>query len=92
MSKKVFYIEIRVKPRAKKKGFYIQDNTLIYYTNEAPIKGKVNRELIKEISKKLRTPTSGISIIRGLESRDKIISINTEKYCSRQEIINQLVE
>ncbi len=92
MGEKTFYIEIHVKPRAKKKGFFRQNNTLVYYTTEAPLKGKVNRELIKEISKKLSVSSSEINIVKGLHSRNKIVSINTEKYRSNQEIISQLLK
>ena len=64
-------IEIRVKPRSKK--FEIKPNDIfIILCKEPPINGRVNRELLKELSKLFKKK---VEIISGFKSTQKKILI-----------------
>ena len=67
-------IRVRVKPRAKKEGFKLED-VLVFETREKPVKGKVNRALIKALAKLFKVSSSRIEIVSGLYSRDKVVII-----------------
>lgn len=65
-------LEIQVKPRSKK--FKIEFNEmLIVYCTHPPIKGKVNHELIRELSRIFGTK---VEIVSGYHSRRKRIILN----------------
>ena len=69
-------INITVKPNSsigpllKKEG-----DLIIAYINEVPIENRVNKSLIKLISKHYKTPKTKIRILRGHKSRRKVIEI-----------------
>jgi len=69
-------IKIYVKPMKNKEKIYISGGQIIYETPEKPIKGKVNKALIKTLSKKLGIPSTNIEIAAGLKARNKIIRIH----------------
>lgn len=58
---------------------FAQDNNgkILAYVKSAPEKGKANRELIKNLSKKLKLPQANIDIIKGLISKYKKIKIES---------------
>jgi uncharacterized protein (TIGR00251 family) len=60
-------IEVFVKPNQPKFAIKIDDEIILLCTNE-PVKGKVNKEIIKELSKLFHAE---IKIISGLTSRQK---------------------
>lgn len=51
------------------------DNYLKIKLKAAPIKGEANKELIKLLSKKYKTSKSNIEIIKGLNTKEKLIRI-----------------
>ena len=57
------------------KLFSQPDGTLTMHVAAPPIKGKANREIVKWLAKKLRTPTSNVQLITGVHSRTKIVEI-----------------
>lgn len=62
-------IEIQVKPKSK--NFRIQVNDeLVIFCRQQPVKGKVNRELVKELSKIFGRK---VEIVSGLHSKVKKI-------------------
>lgn len=62
-------IEIQVKPKSK--NFRIQVNDeLVIFCRQQPVKGKVNRELVKELSKIFGRK---VEIVSGLQSKVKKI-------------------
>lgn len=70
-------IEIFVKPNQPKFNIKIDGDEIIIFCTEEPVKGKVNKELIKELSKLFHTQ---IEIISGLTSKQKRLLIkNTSK-------------
>jgi uncharacterized protein (TIGR00251 family) len=73
-------IEIFVKPNQPKFNIKIDDGEITIFCTEEPVKGKVNKELIKELSKRLH---SEIEIISGLTSKQKRLLIRN---MSRDEV------
>jgi len=65
-------IDILVKPNSRKFQVKIDDDTLAVYCREVPVKGRVNRELIKEFSRVFK---KNIEILSGATSRYKKILI-----------------
>ena len=65
-------IDIYVKPNSKQFQIKIDDVGLVVYCREAPMKGKVNKELIKELSKFFNKK---VEILSGQTSRHKKILI-----------------
>ena len=51
------------------------DGTLTMHVAAPPTKGKANREILKWLSKKLRTSSSNVRLIAGVQSTTKVIEI-----------------
>jgi len=67
---------IKVKPNARKDEIKIMEDGAIKISIKAPpIGGKANKYLIKFISKKIKVPKTGIKIISGEHSKNKVIQI-----------------
>jgi len=62
---------IKVKPGSKKSEIIEQEN--IAFLKAMPEKGKANEELVKLIKKHFKA--SGVRIVKGLKSREKILEI-----------------
>jgi uncharacterized protein (TIGR00251 family) len=65
-------IEIFVKPNQPKFNIKIDGDEITIFCTEEPVKGKVNKELIKELSKRFHAQ---IEIISGLTSKQKRLLI-----------------
>ena len=65
-------IEILVKPKSKQFHVKLEDDELVVFCREAPVKGKVNRELTKELSRLFKRR---VQIISGFASRQKKLLI-----------------
>ena len=65
-------IEVFVKPNSAKFEVALEADQMVVRSTEEPAKGKVNKELIKELSKLFH---SKVEIISGLTSRHKILLI-----------------
>lgn len=78
-------IEVKVITNAKRVEIIENDSSYVTVKLTAtPEKGKANQQLIKLLSKKYGIPTSAISIIKGLTSRHKLVTIqSTEKSKSK---------
>jgi len=64
-------LEIQVKPKSKNFRIRVNDE-LVIFCRQQPVKGKVNRELIKELSKIFERK---IEIVSGLRSKVKKVLI-----------------
>ena len=70
-------IKIKVIPKAKQNRIEkLDDNNLKVYLTTVPEKGKANQSLIKLLAKYFKTAKNNIEIIKGQNSREKIIKIN----------------
>ena len=65
-------IEVFIKPNQPKFNVKIDGDEIIVFCTEEPVKGKVNKELIKELSKLFHAK---IEIISGLTSKQKRLLI-----------------
>lgn len=66
-------IKIRVKPNSSKSEIDLA-NSVVYLKAKAE-KNKANIELIKTLSKHYKISSSNIKILKGLNSREKIVEI-----------------
>jgi uncharacterized protein (TIGR00251 family) len=65
-------IEVFVKPNQPKFNIKIDGDEIIIFCTEEPVKGKVNKELVKELSKLFRAE---IEIVSGFTSKQKRLLI-----------------
>lgn len=68
-------INIYVKPNSAIEQLALENDDLIYYTKEPPIKGRANAALIRFLSKVLGLSVSRIDIIYGTRKRSKRVLI-----------------
>jgi len=72
-------LNVYVKPNAKVFNLKIEDNEIIVSCCEAPVKGKVNKELVKHFS---RLFGHKVELISGFSSREKkflVSDVNAEE-------------
>ena len=73
---KKLFIKLKIIPGSKINFIdTVKNDELVIKIKAAPEKGKANKELIKYLSKKLKTAKSEIKIISGSTSRHKLISL-----------------
>jgi uncharacterized protein (TIGR00251 family) len=65
-------IEVFVKPNQPKFNVKIDGDEIIVFCTEEPVKGKVNKELLKELSKLFRAE---VEMVSGLTSKQKRLLI-----------------
>jgi uncharacterized protein (TIGR00251 family) len=65
-------IEVFVKPNSQKFKIDVDDDEIVVFCTEQPIKGKVNKELVKHFSKLFHAK---VEIITGLTSKQKKLLI-----------------
>jgi uncharacterized protein (TIGR00251 family) len=73
-------VEVFVKANQPKFDVKIDGDEAIVFCTGEPVKGKVNKELVRELSKRLH---SGVEIVSGLTSRQKRLLI---KGASKNEV------
>lgn len=66
-------LEVYVKPNSKSFRVEFEDDELVVSCCEAPVKGRVNRELVKELS---RLFNRRVELVSGFSSRHKRILIS----------------
>lgn len=72
-------VAVFVKPNSKQFGLKVECDELVVLCRESPVKGRVNRELIKELSKVFK---NRVEIVAGFTSRQKkvlIKGLNTDE-------------
>lgn len=72
-------LDVKVKSNAKQFKLIADSDELTVFCREVPFKGKVNRELVKELSKVFKTE---VEIVLGFTSRQKKIlvrGVNVQK-------------
>jgi uncharacterized protein (TIGR00251 family) len=65
-------ITIFVKPNSPKFSVEIDDAEIVVHATEEPEKGKVNKEILKEFSKLLSSPTE---LASGFTSKQKVLLV-----------------
>jgi uncharacterized protein (TIGR00251 family) len=70
-------IEVFVKPNQPKFDVKIDGDEIVVFSTEEPVKGRVNKEIIKELTKRFHTK---VELISGSTSRQKRLLIkNVDK-------------
>ena len=64
-------LEIRVKPKSREFRMKLNDE-LVIFCRETPVKGRVNKELVKQLSRLFKKK---VEIISGLTSKQKKILV-----------------
>jgi uncharacterized protein (TIGR00251 family) len=67
-------IEIYVKPNSQKFEVILEGNEVVVRCTEEPVKGKVNKELLKALSKFFHT---NVELVSGTTSRQKQLLIKS---------------
>lgn len=82
-------LEVYVKPRSKEFSIAIEGDEVVIHCREEPVKGNVNKELIKELSKLFGTQ---VIIVSGLTSKTKRLLITNIKKDKIEAILLQSTE
>ena len=69
-------ITIFVKPNSSKFSIECDDNEIIVYATEEPEKGKVNKEILKELTRLFHAK---VELVSGATSRQKQLTVGTKK-------------
>lgn len=68
--------KVKVKPNSKENKIVKKnDNELLIFAKNRPIKNKLNEEIVKILAKHFKISPNKIFIIKGLKSKDKVIKI-----------------
>jgi uncharacterized protein (TIGR00251 family) len=81
-------LDVYVKPNSKEFKIKIENDEFVVFCREAPEKGKVNKELIKELSKLFKKRAE---ILSGFTSRQKRILIRDANAEEVNEILSKNV-
>jgi uncharacterized protein (TIGR00251 family) len=65
-------LDVYVKPNSKKFQIQTDEDKLVLFCRETPVKGRVNRELMKELSRLFKRR---VEIVSGFSSRQKKILV-----------------
>ena len=68
-----------VKPHSRQFEVKIEDDEVVVCCREAPVKGRVNRELMKELSRLFKGSVEMISGVRSRQKKVLIADINPEE-------------
>ena len=69
-------LTVHVKPlRSETRLLFEPDGTLTMHVAAPPAKGKANREIVRWLSKRLRTSSSNVQLVAGFHSNVKVIEI-----------------
>ncbi len=77
-------LEVSVKPRSKEFKVVVEENAIVVFCIEDPVKGRVNKELVKELSRVFHRP---VELVSGFSSRDKRVLV---KRVERREVEDSL--
>jgi uncharacterized protein (TIGR00251 family) len=65
-------LEVNVKPNSKEFKIVVEGDEIVVFCEEAPVKGKVNRELVKEFSRLFHNK---VELVSGFTSKQKKLLI-----------------
>jgi uncharacterized protein (TIGR00251 family) len=79
-------VDIYVKPHSREFGIRTEDDGLVVFCREPPVKGRVNKELVKELS---RLFGARVQIISGQTSKQKRILISGVSAAKVEEVLSK---
>ncbi|WP_172296710.1 DUF167 domain-containing protein [Pseudoruegeria sp. HB172150] len=68
-------IAVRVTPKASRNAVKAEDGAIRVYVTTVPEGGKANAAVQKLLAKALGVPKTGLTLIRGQTSRDKVFRV-----------------
>jgi len=71
-TKQGMILEVSVKPRSKEFKIMVERDKIVVFCREEPVKGKVNKELIKELSRLFHRK---VELVSGFTSKQKRLLI-----------------
>ena len=72
-------VQVTVKPKSKvQKLIEIEENSFVAHLKSMAIEGKANAELVQLLARKFDVPKTRIDIVRGENSRIKLVEIQNE--------------
>ena len=71
-TKEGLILQVFVKPQSKQFKITVENNEVTVYCTQEPTKGKVNKELVKELSKTLH---KHVELVAGFTSKQKTLLI-----------------
>jgi len=74
-SKNGVRIRFYVKPNSNRTALVVEEDELVFYTDEPPVAGRANASLIRFIARSLGISTSKIRIVRGQRDRLKVVEV-----------------
>ncbi len=80
-------IELSVRPRSKKFGIDVQGEDVMVFATEEPTKGKVNREIMKELSRIFHTR---VVLVSGFASTEKRLLISNVRKNEAERVLRTL--
>jgi len=69
-------LEISVRPRSNEFSIVVQGDDIVVHCREEPVRGRVNRELVKELS---RLFGKKVELVSGFSSREKRLLVRGVK-------------
>jgi len=81
-------LDVHVKPNSKEFKIKIEEDELIVFCRETPIKGRVNKELMKELSRLFKRK---VDILSGSASKQKRILIRDASAEEVNEILSKYI-
>ena len=81
-------LDVHVKPNSKEFKIKIEEEELIVFCRETPIKGRVNKELMKELSRLFKRK---VDILSGSASKQKRILIRDASAEEVNEILSKYI-
>jgi uncharacterized protein (TIGR00251 family) len=79
-------IEVFVKPNQPKFNVKLDGDEIIVFCTEEPVKGKVNKELIKELSKLFRVE---VEMVSGFSSKQKRLLIKNMRRSEVETVLDK---
>ena len=79
-------IEVFVKPNQPKFDVKIDGDEIVVFSTEEPVKGKVNKEIIKELTKRFHTK---VELISGSTSRQKRLLIKSAEKAEVDRLLHE---
>jgi len=79
-------VDVHVKPNSKQFQLKVEDDALVVLCRESPVKGKVNKELIKEFSRIFK---KRVEIVSGFTSKQKKLLITGINMDEANSILNK---
>jgi uncharacterized protein (TIGR00251 family) len=71
-TKEGLILAVRVKPKSREFKITVEGDDIVVFCTEEPLKGKVNKELIKELSKLFHKE---VEFISGFTSKQKMLLV-----------------